>query len=64
MDQQQYPGPPLLFHVRMASLFSILWLVDFIMFVVAMDHTIVYGVGGMVLFASEVGPSSSSPIKF
>lgn len=27
------------------------------MFVVAIDHTIAYGVGGMVLFASEVGLS-------
>ncbi|KAF5351828.1 hypothetical protein D9756_007401 [Leucocoprinus leucothites] len=55
MDQQPYPGPSALFHLRMTSLFMILWLTDFIMFVVAIDHTITYGVGGMVLFASEYG---------
>lgn len=54
MDQQPYPGPSPLFHLRMTSLFVILWVTDFIMFVVAIDHTITYGVGGMVLFASEV----------
>lgn len=55
MDQQPYPGPSALFHLRMTSLFLILWLTDFIMFAVAIDHTLRYGVGGMVLFASEVG---------
>ncbi|KAJ3574657.1 hypothetical protein NP233_g1625 [Leucocoprinus birnbaumii] len=55
MDQQPYPGPSPLFHLRMTSLFAILWLTDFIMFVVAIDHTVTYGVGGMVLFASEYG---------
>ncbi|KXN90192.1 E3 ubiquitin-protein ligase HRD1 [Leucoagaricus sp. SymC.cos] len=55
MDQQPYPGPSPLFHLRMTSLFVILWLTDFVMFVVAIDHTITYGVGGMVLFASEYG---------
>lgn len=33
------------------------------MFVIAMDHTIAYGVGGMVLFASEVGLSLRSSFK-
>jgi len=56
MDQQPYPGPAPLFHLRMMALFVILWLTDFVMFVVAVDHTFTHGVGGMVLFASEVSP--------
>ncbi|KAF9264201.1 hypothetical protein L218DRAFT_979790 [Marasmius fiardii PR-910] len=55
MDQRPYPGPPLLFHIRMSALFAILWLTDFIMFLVAVENTLSYGVGGMVLFASEYG---------
>ena len=54
MDQRPYPGPPLLFHIRMTTLFLILWLTDFIMFLVAVENTLTHGVGGMVLFASEV----------
>ncbi|KAJ3554227.1 hypothetical protein NM688_g3218 [Phlebia brevispora] len=53
MDQVPYPGPPLLFHIRMNTLFFILWLVDFIMLVFAVESTMSNGVGGMVLFASE-----------
>ncbi|KIP08260.1 hypothetical protein PHLGIDRAFT_41285, partial [Phlebiopsis gigantea 11061_1 CR5-6] len=53
MDQAPYPGPPLLFHIRFGALFCILWTVDFIMLVVAIDSTLANGVGGMVLFASE-----------
>ncbi|KAF8629198.1 hypothetical protein AX17_005783 [Amanita inopinata Kibby_2008] len=55
MDQVPYPGPPLLFHIRMSTLFVILWLTDFIMFLIAVESTLVNGVGGMVLFASEYG---------
>ncbi|KAF9529283.1 hypothetical protein CPB83DRAFT_853010 [Crepidotus variabilis] len=55
MDQQPYPGPPLLFHFRMNVLFTILWLTDALMFVFAIEHTLTKGVGGMVLFASEYG---------
>lgn len=54
MDQRPYPGPPLLFHVRMSFLFVILWAIDFLMFLLAVESTITNGVGGMVLFASEV----------
>jgi E3 ubiquitin-protein ligase synoviolin len=54
MDQQPYPGPPTLFHVRMHTLFFLLWATDFLMFVLAVENTLVNGVGGMVLFASEV----------
>jgi len=63
MDQQPYPGPAPLFHLRMMALFAILGLIDFIMFAVAIDHTLTYGVGGMVLFASEVSPSCIAPIR-
>lgn len=44
------------------ALFAILGLIDFIMFAVAIDHTLTYGVGGMVLFASEVSSSCITPI--
>jgi E3 ubiquitin-protein ligase synoviolin len=54
MDQRPYPGPPLLFHARMCILFVVLWSVDMVMFLIALDNTLAYGVGGMVLFASEV----------
>jgi hypothetical protein len=54
MDQIPYPGPPLLFHIRMSILFLILWITDFIMFLIAVENTLANGVGGMVLFASEV----------
>ena len=57
MDQVPYPGPPTLFHIRMNSLFIILWAVDFIMLAFAIDSTLNNGVGGMVLFANEVSAS-------
>ncbi|TFK75324.1 hypothetical protein BDN72DRAFT_954954 [Pluteus cervinus] len=55
MDQRPYPGPSTLFHVRMGTLFIILWTTDLLMFFVAVENTIAHGVGGMVLFASEYG---------
>lgn len=54
MDQRPYPGPPLLFHIRMSVLFAILWSTDLLMFLIAVENTLAHGVGGMVLFASEV----------
>lgn len=54
MDQITYPGPPLLFHVRMNTLFVLLWVVDLVMFAFAVESTLNHGVNGMVLFASEV----------
>ena len=54
MDQRPYPGPPLLFHFRMSTLFTILWWTDCLMFLFAVERTLSSGVGGMVLFASEV----------
>jgi E3 ubiquitin-protein ligase synoviolin len=54
MDQRPYPGPPTLFHVRMTTLFVILWCTDLLMFAVAVNSTLKNGIGGMVMFASEV----------
>jgi hypothetical protein len=54
MDQIPYPGPSIWFHIRVISLFIILWLVDVIAFAVAVNNTMNNGVGGMVLFANEV----------
>jgi E3 ubiquitin-protein ligase synoviolin len=39
----------------MNSLFFILWMIDFIMFIFAVESTVTNGISGMVLFASEVG---------
>jgi hypothetical protein len=38
----------------MSALFLILWVTDFLMFLIAVENTVANGVGGMVLFASEV----------
>lgn len=54
MDQITYPGPPVLFHARMNTLFVLLWVVDIVMFGFAVESTLNHGVNGMVLFASEV----------
>ena len=64
MDQRPYPGPPLLFHVRMSTLFIILWITDFVMFLIAIENTLAHGVGGMVLFASEVSENLLSRSGF
>ncbi|KAI0093330.1 hypothetical protein BDY19DRAFT_923299 [Irpex rosettiformis] len=53
MDQVPYPGPPLLFHIRLNALFFILWLIDIIMLLFAIESTLTSGVGGAVLFANE-----------
>ncbi|KAF9006773.1 hypothetical protein BDZ89DRAFT_1079646, partial [Hymenopellis radicata] len=55
MDQRPYPGPSLLFHIRMSTLFLILWTADMLMLLFAVENTLTYGVGGMVLFACEYG---------
>ncbi|KAF7362055.1 RING-type domain-containing protein [Mycena venus] len=55
MDQRPYPGPSLLFHVRMTALFLILWVTDLLLFMIAVDSTLANGISGMVLFASEYG---------
>jgi E3 ubiquitin-protein ligase synoviolin len=38
----------------MTGLFVILYSTDFLMFIIAAEHTMTNGIGGMVLFASEV----------
>ncbi|KAG2140445.1 hypothetical protein BD769DRAFT_1650916 [Suillus cothurnatus] len=53
MDQRPYPGPPTLFHVRMTTLFVILWCTDLVMFAVAVESTLKNGIGGIMMFASE-----------
>ncbi|KAG1771146.1 hypothetical protein EV702DRAFT_1181480 [Suillus placidus] len=53
MDQRPYPGPPTLFHVRMTTLFVILWCTNLLMFAVAVESTLKNGIGGMMMFASE-----------
>ncbi|KAF9467259.1 hypothetical protein BDZ94DRAFT_1318695 [Collybia nuda] len=63
MDQRPYPGPSLLFHFRMSTLFIILWTTDFLMFVIAVENTMTHGVGGMVLFASEYGILMASVVN-
>ncbi|KAG2128617.1 uncharacterized protein EDB93DRAFT_1184267 [Suillus bovinus] len=53
MDQRPFPGPPTLFHIRMTTLFVILWCTDLVMFAVAVESTLKNGIGGMMMFASE-----------
>ncbi|KAF8588693.1 hypothetical protein K439DRAFT_1629493 [Ramaria rubella] len=53
MDQIQYPGPNVWFHVRMNILFFFLWFIDTIMLCFAIESILTHGVGGVVLFASE-----------
>ena len=60
MDQRPYPGPPLLFHLRINFLMAVLWLSDFLMFTLAIESILTTGVGGIVLFASEVSGFLSS----
>jgi E3 ubiquitin-protein ligase synoviolin len=62
MDQRPYPGPPTLFHIRMNVLFAVLWIVDLLMFTLAVESIITNGMGGMVLFASEVSAARSAKV--
>ena len=61
MDQVPYPGPDVLFHVRMVVLFIILATVDVVALGVAMNTIFTEGVGGTVLFANEVSPGRFPP---
>ena len=54
MGQVTYPGPPLLFHIRINALFVTMTIIDASMFLFAVESTLANGVGGMVLFATEV----------
>ncbi|KAF7315296.1 hypothetical protein MIND_00044100 [Mycena indigotica] len=47
MDQRPYPGPPLLFHARMVTLFFVLWSIDVVLFMIAVESTVTNGIGGM-----------------
>ncbi|KAI5123985.1 hypothetical protein M0805_006396 [Coniferiporia weirii] len=53
MDQRPYPGPPLLFHIRVHVLITLLWATDLIAFLFTIENMLSHGVGGTVLFASE-----------
>ncbi|KAF8316345.1 hypothetical protein DL93DRAFT_771273 [Clavulina sp. PMI_390] len=53
MDQQPYPGPNWVFHIRTNVLFAILWAVDLLMLDFALESIFNYGVSGVVLFVSE-----------
>lgn len=59
MDQVTYPGPPLLFHIRLNTLFLTVSVIDASMFLFAVESTLMNGVGGMVLFATEVSSHPS-----
>ncbi|KAG9076907.1 E3 ubiquitin-protein ligase hrd1 [Ceratobasidium sp. 370] len=53
MDQQPYPGPPKLFHLRTIALFNLLALVDIVMMGSIAEIILHEGVDGLVLFLSE-----------
>jgi E3 ubiquitin-protein ligase synoviolin len=54
MDQQPYPGPPKMFHIRTIALFNLLALVDIVMIGSLAEIILHDGVDGLVLFLSEV----------
>ena len=58
MDQVPYPGPTVLFHIRILSLFAVLSFTDLIMLAFAAESILTHGVGGIVLFGSEVRANS------
>lgn len=53
MDQQPYPGPSLLFHIRTNVMLGILLTIDVLMLDFAIESVLTHGVGGIVLFGSE-----------
>lgn len=53
MDQQPYPGPSWLFHIRTNAMFLILWSIDVLMLNFAIQSVLTHGVGGIILFGSE-----------
>lgn len=54
IDQIPPPGPPILFHVRVVSITSLLCLTDLLLVAYSLDSILDVGVSGMVLFAAEV----------
>lgn len=61
MEQVPYPGPKFTWHLRINCLFSLLFLVDLAMFAYSVESTLMNGVGGMVLFATEASVAFISP---
>lgn len=53
MDQVPPPGPPVLFHVRVASILGLLAAADIILVSYSLDSILYEGVSAMVLFSSE-----------
>ncbi|KAG8719545.1 E3 ubiquitin-protein ligase hrd1 [Ceratobasidium sp. 395] len=53
MDQQPYPGPPTIFHLRTIALFNLLALVDIVMMGSMAEIILHDGVDGLALFLSE-----------
>lgn len=52
----------MLFHIRINALMTLLWISDAVMFLLAIENMMSNGVGGIVLFASEVRDSSNAQI--
>ena len=53
MDQVPPPGPPILFHIRIATILSFLTFVDIGLVIYSLESITMEGVSAMVLFASE-----------
>ncbi|GJJ06288.1 hypothetical protein Clacol_000479 [Clathrus columnatus] len=53
MDQVQYPGPNIWFHIRINILFFFLWFIDVTMVFFSIESIMTNGIGAIVLFASE-----------
>ncbi|KAJ7287351.1 hypothetical protein C8J57DRAFT_1430947 [Mycena rebaudengoi] len=64
MDQRPYPGPSLLFHVRMTALFIILWATDLLLFMIAVDSTVSNGVGGMIFMGFFMATVTNTVSKY
>jgi E3 ubiquitin-protein ligase synoviolin len=53
MDQIPAPGPPRLFHIRVASILTLLTAIDFSLVIYTLDTISSNGVSSMVLFVTE-----------
>jgi E3 ubiquitin-protein ligase synoviolin len=53
MDQIPHPGPPTIFHIRIASIIFLLASLDLLLVLYSLDSILTYGVSATVLFASE-----------
>lgn len=54
MDQVQYPGPNVWFHIRINILFFFLWFIDVAIVCLTIESIMTNGIGAVVLFTSEV----------